>query len=274
MAQDLTGRLTELADSVVPGPPDLVAARRRARAVTTRRRLSAAGLVAAGLLGVAVLPGVLVEERLEQRFTTPTPQRSATPAPTAVAARALPAERLVQLDGDRFGAASADLVAEPPLRVAKDLRRDADPSEEEFASVAAVFDTSAIDPDCLDRAVLQLRLRPDPAGPGGEIAAYASAARSLADGRVPPPGSGGPATLLDNRPRGTASFAPGDDLLELDVTEVARLWVAGDAFPSRGRRVPVGSPLVLLVRPPDASDGTYGVGLLGADLVLTPSPGC
>jgi hypothetical protein len=274
----LAAQLTALADTVTPVPPDLAAAQRRARAVTARRRLAAGALGAAAVAvtgALTVLPGPSGADRLEQRYASPPPDPQPTAPPSAVPStiRELPAERLVQLVGGRFGTSTARFHMGPPLRVGKDLRAGTPPADDEFSSVAVVFDTTRTDADCLDRAVLRLRVQPG-ADAGGEIAAYASAARSLALGQEPPAGSGGPATLLDNRPRGTATIKPGGDALELDVTDLTRLWISGDAFPSTGRRVPAGSPLVLLVRPPDATDGTYGTDVLAAALVMTETPSC
>lgn len=128
------------------------------------------------------------------------------------------------------------------------------PGPNSFRTVALAFD--AINADtCISRADLTM--------PGGrlvgtgEIRVYPSAALSLAHGRLPPNG-GRPTTLLDNRPFGF-EIVHDDRTRTFNVTELVELWAAGGTFPSKGRWVPKGSPIVLLLRPPGADDGTFDV---------------
>jgi hypothetical protein len=111
--------------------------------------------------------------------------------------------------------------------------------------------------ECVQRVTLNL-----PAGvpfTDAQVGVYPSAALSLARHALPPVGSGGPATLLDIRPRGLLSGAAPVTHAQFDITELARLWTGSLPFPSRDRTVPPGSPLVLNVRPPAYDDGDYAI---------------
>lgn len=85
----------------------------------------------------------------------------------------------------------------------------------------------------------------------GELRAYPSAARSLAAGTTPPTGE--TSTLLDNRPVG---LEVGDAAAErvFDVFDLVRVRADGGPFPSQGFFIPAGSPVVLNVRPPVATE--------------------
>jgi hypothetical protein len=100
---------------------------------------------------------------------------------------------------------------------------------------------------CLQRVELRLRVLRG-VGQRAELAVYPSALLALAKGRRPdliPWGS-----LLDNRPRGLADVPLDVRWAEIDITDLYRTWAGGHEFPSRGRSVPKGTPLVVSVRPP------------------------
>jgi hypothetical protein len=101
--------------------------------------------------------------------------------------------------------------------------------------------------DCLQRVGLRLRVLGG-RGRHADLAVYPSALLSLAKGRRPDrlPWE----TLIDNRPRGLADVPPDPGWVEIDITELYRTWAAGADFPSVGRHVPAGTPLVVSLRPP------------------------
>lgn len=127
---------------------------------------------------------------------------------------------------------------------------------------------------CITKADLAV-FQKTPSDPG-QVRAYPSAALSLARGQLPPAGSGGPSVLIDNQP--AADPSPGEDGRQhFDVTELVARWADGGPFPSTGRSVPVGSPVVLNLRPPAADDGSYTVNYALSprpELVVTRQPGC
>jgi hypothetical protein len=67
----------------------------------------------------------------------------------------------------------------------------------------------------------------------------------------------------------------GPGLQDVDVTELARTWSAGGPFPSTGRRIEPGTPLLLVLRPTAADAGSWDV-TLGSPPALTyrSTPGC
>ena len=83
-----------------------------------------------------------------------------------------------------------------------------------------------------------------------DLAAYPSSMVSLASAR--PSTRVGFETLLDNRPRGVGVLTGDRYWLHFDLTELYRTWAEGGPFPSLGRTVPRGTPLVVDVR---ATDG-------------------
>lgn len=56
-----------------------------------------------------------------------------------------------------------------------------------------------------------------------------------------------PVGLLDNQPKGEAEVLAEPGWLTFDVTDIVRLWVSRQPFPSQGIRAPRG-PLALAVR--------------------------
>ena len=159
--------------------------------------------------------------------------------------------QVVQIDGSPWGPSTARF-GRGTVTAGKDRVITPTYSKNEFQSVA--FEPLAAPGDCVQRAVLTL---PPSQGTGapGELRAYPSTALSLAEGRVPPNGAGrtrcwtiGPSGLETVHADGSRSY---------DVTELVRLWSDGSPFPSEGRSVPPGSPIVVLVRPPAQDPGTY-----------------
>jgi hypothetical protein len=100
---------------------------------------------------------------------------------------------------------------------------------------------------CLQRVRLRLRVLGGQ-GPRAELAVYPSALLSLAKGQPPDPIPW--ETLIDNQPRGLAVVPLGVRWAEVDVSLLYRTWAGGIEFPSAGRRVPAGTPLVVSIRPP------------------------
>jgi hypothetical protein len=100
---------------------------------------------------------------------------------------------------------------------------------------------------CLQRVRLRLRVLGGQ-GTRAELAVYPSALLSLAKGRRPEPVPS--ETLIDNQPRGLADVPLDVFWAEFDVTLLYRTWAGGHEFPSRGRTVPAGTPLVVSIRPP------------------------
>jgi hypothetical protein len=100
---------------------------------------------------------------------------------------------------------------------------------------------------CLQRVRLRLRVLGGQ-GTRAELAVYPSALLSLGEGQRPDPVP--LETLIDNQPRGLADVRLDVPWAEFDVTLLYRTWAGGGEFPSRGRSVPTGTPLVVSIRPP------------------------
>jgi hypothetical protein len=100
---------------------------------------------------------------------------------------------------------------------------------------------------CLQRVRLRLRVLGGQ-GTRAELAVYPSALLSLAKGQRPDriPSE----TLIDNRPRGLADVPLDVRWAEIDITELYRTWAGGTDFPSAGKSIPTGTPLVVSIRPP------------------------
>ena len=143
-----------------------------------------------------------------------------------------------------------EVVREPERPVVG--RAAAGPAGSRGRGVVAVFPLPDRGSACLLRAGLVL----DADAVTGEapVAAYPGAATSLADGVLPPRGQADAALVLSHRPRGLGVVAaPGT--VEVDVTDVYRRWERGGPFPSTGRTVRDGTPLVLVIRTPSADQG-------------------
>ncbi len=116
---------------------------------------------------------------------------------------------------------------------------------------------------CLDKVLLllgrQTRIE------DFQVGVYPGAGLSLARRKAPPQGSGNPDVLLDNQPKGVIT----EDGRAVDISDLARAWADGGPFPSRDRTIPEGSPLVLILRPPDNTDGDYTVTIPTAEVRLS-----
>ncbi len=185
---------------------------------------------------------------------------SATRSVSAPPIRRTPS-RLAPLDtiqlSQQLGEQPTALFHVLEMRIGKAVSSTGTGTSDRMESVALVFPRLPAPGRCL--AVVRLVVPNASADSLSPLTAYASAAISLAHGRVPATSSGGPETLLDNRPSGAAMLTPGKSDASFDVTGVARLWVDGAAFPSRDRAVAAGTPFILVVRPPDFSAGHYAV---------------
>lgn len=238
---------------------DLDALRRSARRRRARRRTALVGAVvlAASVPFAAVFaigwpagpPDRLAQPVGPATSGAPSAQPTSPPAALEAVPRLL---QVVQIDGSPWGPSTAHF-GRGKVTAGKDRVITPTYSKNEFQSVAVAFEPLAAPGDCVQRAVLTLPTQAT--GVPGELRAYPSAALSLAGGRVPPNG-GRPNTLLDNRPSGLETVHP-DGSRSYDVTELVRLWSDGAPFPSEGRSVPPGSPIVVLVRPPAQDPGTY-----------------
>lgn len=170
--------------------------------------------------------------------------------------------RLFAVAGDAFFGRTT-LVTEPSSPVIV-KQVNADLSVQDAAGLVVVLPLADAPTSCVQRAVLRLDVRE--AVGEALLGVYPGAAVSLVEGRLPPTGADDAARLLDNRPRGTAVVtAPGP--VEVDITSLYLLWAKGAAFPSQGRYVRVGTPLVLVLRPTAADAGIWRLGLGGRPAV-------
>jgi hypothetical protein len=165
---------------------------------------------------------------------------------------------VVQLSGPPFGPVSAQLNVRE-FRIGKAIGGSRSPAaEERMDSIAVVFPPISVPGRCLNS--VRLVLHQTRTSRSAKVSVYPSAAaQSLAAGRVPPGSEGGPATLLDNRPKAELTLEAGQTDAEFDVTAIARLWADGAPFPSQARRVEPSTPFVLIVRAPDAGPGRFSV---------------
>lgn len=110
-------------------------------------------------------------------------------------------------------------------------------------------------PRCVRQVDLWLRvLRYQPQF---HIAAYPSGLVSLVSDR---PTTRAPSVvLIDIRPRGEATVTADRAWMRFDVTELYRTWAEGGPFPSQGRTVEPGTPLVVDVRPDSFAEPYFEV---------------
>jgi hypothetical protein len=231
-------------------PPDPSVIRRRGRNRVRRARVTA-------LLGLTVVLALVV--MLGQGALSPGPNPDVSPVdsprPTTttapVATGVTLASRGYVLEG--YWAGESVRSGSPDrLPVTKSVTNDAEVSD---TSAALVFPLPRVRTDCLERVELRLHLRGG-RGRDATIAAYPSSLLSLADGRRPGPLNG--ATLIDNRPMGQADVPLSAQWAVFDITELYTTWARGGPFPSMGRTVAKGTPLVLIVRPPSYDDPAFG----------------
>jgi len=145
--------------------------------------------------------------------------------------------------------------------------------QDDATALLVVFPLATVGPACVQRASLELDVTAMTGTPA-EIGVYPGAATSLVKGRLPPAGEDSVAVLVDNRPRGVVRLT-GSGRVEVDVTELYRVWATGGPFPSTERTLRAGTPLLLVLRPAGADDGVWTV-TLGAAPTLTylTTPGC
>ena len=237
--------------------------------------LAASALTAVAVLGAG---GVAAVTGAPATPTTPSASPSSSPAatppvttPPALVRETVQATRLHAARGDAFFE-HATLVRDPAaLTIVKDVGERLDPQE--AAALLVVLPLARAAPDCVRSASLTLDVAAT-AGSPAEVGVYPGAATSLVDGGVPASDERSAASLVDNRPRGVATVS-GPGPVEVDVTELARTWTAGGPFPSTGRRVEPGTPLLLVLRPTAADPGRWTVTLAGPPtLTYGSEPGC
>jgi hypothetical protein len=205
---------------------------------------------------------------IARALITPRPAADASEpaAPADTTPRAFRALHVGQVDGGAFGGTTA-VFGRPTATAGKRITDQAGTA----SYVVVAFPPPAMEGSCVGRAVLRLDAR---GGNGtGPLNAYVAAHTSAARGQNPPP-PGRASDLLDNRP--AAQGEQTGRTWMFDATEMVRLVADGAAFPSRGRTLPTGAPVVLVVRPPDAAAGDYSVvfDATSAVLDITAAPGC
>jgi hypothetical protein len=132
-----------------------------------------------------------------------------------------------------------------PLPVAL-RRRTQELGNDESVNLLLVFPLLRSPPRCVRAVELWLRvLRFD--HPQAVLAAYPSLLVSLATDR--PATRIGDETLIDNRPRGTGTLTADGAWMHFDITGLYRTWARGGPFPSQGRTIEPGTPLVVDLRP-------------------------
>jgi hypothetical protein len=135
-------------------------------------------------------------------------------------------------------------------------------------SLLLVFPLLRAPPSCVRQAELWLRVLRFDGYP--DLAAYPSSMVSLASAR--PSTRVGFETLVDNRPRGVGVLTGDRYWLHFDLTELYRTWAEGGPFPSLGRTVPRGTPLVVDVRATDGGQPLFEARVvpLGGDRSTVP----
>jgi hypothetical protein len=158
-----------------------------------------------------------------------------------------------------------------PLPVAL-RRRTQELGDDESVNLLLVFPLLRSPPRCVRAVELWLRvLRFD--HPQAVLAAYPSLLVSLATDR--PATRIGDETLIDNRPRGTGTLTADGAWMHFDLTGLYRTWARGGPFPSQGRGVEPGTPLVVDVRPEAFVEPYFEArfAALGGDRGIAPTSG-
>jgi hypothetical protein len=199
-------------------------------------------LVAPVLVVPALAAGCTIRARPEPPSTAAS---VAAPAATVATVRGTTvATRAFILDRDSPGGPVRPVPA-GPLPVA--LRRRAEElGSDQSVNLVLVFPLLRSPPRCVRQVELRLRaLRFD--HPQAVLAAYPSLLTSLATDR--PTTRVTDETLIDNRPRGTGTLTADGTWMQFDITGLYRTWARGGPFPSQGRGIEPGTPLVVDVRP-------------------------
>ena len=210
-----------------------------------RRRPAWGSLVALGLAVPALAAGCTIRALPEPTSTTAAPVAAPTTTVgtilgTTVAARAF------LLDWDASGSPVRPAPAGPLPVAHRPLAEEL--GEYRSVNVVLVFPLLRPPPRCVRRVELWLRvLRFDHPQAVPVLTAYPSWLTSLATDR--PTTRIGDETLIDNRPRGTGTLTADRAWMRFEITDLYRTWARGGPFPSQGRAIEPGTPLVVDVRP-------------------------
>lgn len=145
---------------------------------------------------------------------------------------------------------------------------------------AAIFavERPEVAADCLVAAQLRLYVNDSSANAPEQLAIYASHVFNAHDKKT---GQrfGYTGTALDNRPRAMTSD-PLSGWSSWDVTDIVRLWIGREPFPSRGKLPPKKGPIVFTLRDTEGAEpfGTAVIASAEAEtaphLVVTHKPDC
>jgi hypothetical protein len=223
------------------------------------RRPASGGFVALVLVVAALTAGCTIRARPEP--PSPTAASVAAPATTvATVGGTTVARRIFVLDWASPGNPARPAPA-GPLPVAFRPRTD-ELGNDRLVSLGLVFPLLRAPPRCVRRAELWLRvLRFDPRR--AALAAYPSLLVSLASDR--PVTRVADVSLIDNRPRGTGALADGGAWMRFDITGLYRTWARGGPFPSQGREIEPGTPLVVDVRSETLAEPYFEARFAGLD---------
>jgi len=241
-----------------------------------RRRVvlaAVAGVVALGAGGVAALTSGAASPGRATAVpsSSPAAPSAAAPPPAPLVVQNVQATRLYTARGDAFFDTSTLQRDPQELVVTKQVGEQLRPQD--AGALLVVLPLAASAPACVQQASLALDVAATIGGPA-EVGIYPGAATSLVAGRLPPSGEADVAAILDNRPRGVAEVT-GPGPVEVDVTALARTWTAGGPFPSTGREIEPGTPMLLVLRPTGAGPGTWTVTLASPPaLTYRSTPGC
>lgn len=236
-------------------------------------------VLAGALVGVAVL-GLAGAAALASAPTAPTraagspsaaAPRSAAPAAGPLVEATVQAAQVFAASGDAFFDTATLQRSPEELAVVKDVGELLDPQD--ARALLVVLPLPAGGPACLQAARLTLDVAATTGGPA-EVGVPPGAATSLVEDRLPPSGEADVAAILDSRPRGVAQVT-GPGAVPVDVTSLVRTWAAGGSFPSTGRQVEPGTPLLLVLRPTAADPGRWTVTLASPPaMTYRSTPGC
>lgn len=175
----------------------------------------------------------------------------------------------------RSGSRGGDsLRPAPPGPLPLAMRERGDETDADtMVTLVLVFPLLRVPPDCVRQLELWLRVLrfdhqfryQDP-----QLSAYPSLLVSLASAR--PSTRHGDETLLDNRPKGDAELTGDETWMHFEITELYRIWAEGGPFPSQGRTVPKGTPLVVDIRAADMGQQLFEarVAPIGGDREAAP----
>ena len=232
--------------------------------------VTTAGLAAGGVAAIASTSAASTSQA-----TRPTSGLPAAPAPAespnALVVQAVQPRHVYLAQGDSFFQRGTVLQRDPKtMFVSKDISDDL--SRRKAAALLVVMPLVQR-PKCMQEATLVLDVAAI-SGTRAEVGVYPGAATSLVEGRLPPAGDADVTRLVDNRPRGVAEISGGGSV-RVDVTALAKTWAAGGPFPSMGREIESGKPLLLVLRPTDAAAGAWTVRLASAPtLTYLSKPDC